>query len=137
MVYVWKATDCMHKILKLIIFCKVKSWLKRLELIYSQKLQAFEIVLCWYNCFSYWVYIVTWMGHSCVEKVLVMGQSSEEKVLVWDFQSHESKKSDLKKPILALPIHRIHIPEKLKKWHQEVENWHEEVELNLKLTIFW
>ena len=61
------------------------------------------------------------MGHSCVEKVLVMGQSSEEKVLVWDFQSHESKKSDLEKPTLALPIHWIHIPEKLKKWHQEVK----------------
>ena len=50
-----------------------------------------------------------------------MGQSCEEEVLVWVFPNHESKTSDLEKPILALPIHRIDIPEKLKKWHQEVE----------------
>ena len=50
-----------------------------------------------------------------------MDQSSEEEVLVWVFPNHESKTSDLEKPILALPIHRIDIPEKLKKWHQEVE----------------
>ena len=54
-----------------------------------------------------------------------MGQSCEEEVLVWVFPSHESKTSDLEKPILALPIHWIDIPEKLKKWHQEVENWHQ------------
>ena len=42
-------------------------------------------------------------------------------MLVWVFPNHESKTSDLEKPILALPIHRIDIPEKLKKWHQEVE----------------
>ncbi len=57
-----------------------------------------------------------------------MGQSSEEEVLVWVFPSHESKTSDLEKPILALPIHWIDIPEKLKNWHQEVD-------LNLKLTM--
>ena len=57
-----------------------------------------------------------------------MGQSCEEEVLVWVFPNHESKTSDLEKPILALPIHRIDIPEKLKKWHQEVEKWHQEVE---------
>ena len=51
----------------------------------------------------------------------VMDQSIEEEVLVWVFPNHESKTSDLEKPILALPIHRIDIPEKLKKWHQEVE----------------
>ena len=66
-----------------------------------------------------------------------MDQSSEEEVLVWVFPSHESKTSDLEKPILALPIHWIDIPEKLKKWHQEVENWHQEVELNLILTMCW
>ena len=54
-------------------------------------------------------------------KVSVLGQSCEEEVLVWVFPNHESKTSDLEKPILALPIHRIDIPEKLKKWHQEVE----------------
>ena len=43
-----------------------------------------------------------------------MDQSSEEEVLVWVFPNHESKTSDLEKPILALPIHRIDIPEKLK-----------------------
>ena len=68
--------------------------------------------------------------HSCfVESVfwtakiltVTMGQSCEEEVLVWVFPNHESKTSDLEKPILALPIHRIDIPEKLKKWHQEVE----------------
>ena len=48
-----------------------------------------------------------------------MGQSCEEEMLVWVFPNHESKTSDLEKPILALPIHRIDIPEKLKKWHQE------------------
>ena len=60
-----------------------------------------------------------------------MGQSCEEVVLVWVFPNHESKTSDLEKPIPALPIHRIEIPEKLKKWYQEVEkvasevdNWH-------------
>ena len=37
----------------------------------------------------------------------VMGQSCEEEVLVWLFPNHESKTSDLEKPILALPIHRI------------------------------
>ena len=50
-----------------------------------------------------------------------MIQSYEEEVLVWVFPNHESKTSDLEKPILALPIHRIDILEKLKKWHQEVE----------------
>ena len=45
-----------------------------------------------------------------------MGQSCEEEVLLW-----ESKTSDLEKPILALLIHRIDIPEILKKWHQAVE----------------
>ena len=52
---------------------------------------------------------------------VTLGQSCEEEVLVWVFPNHESKTSDLEKPILALPIHRIDIPEKLKKWHQEVE----------------
>ena len=33
-----------------------------------------------------------------------MDQSSEEEVLVWVFPNHESKTSDLEKPILALPI---------------------------------
>ena len=66
-----------------------------------------------------------------------MDQSSEEEVLVWVFPSHESKTSDLEKPKLALPIHWIDIPEKLKKWHQEVDNWHQEVELNLILTMCW
>ena len=47
--------------------------------------------------------------------LLGMDQSSEEEVLVWVFPNHESKTSDLEKPILALPIHRIDIPEKLKK----------------------
>ena len=61
-----------------------------------------------------------------------MDQSSEEEVLVWVFPSHESKTSDLEKPILALPIHWIDIPEKLKKWHQEVENWHQ---FNLQMPI--
>ena len=37
------------------------------------------------------------------------------------FPNHESKTSELEKPILALPIHRIDIPQKLKNWHQEVE----------------
>ena len=55
------------------------------------------------------------------QKLWIMGQSCEEEVLVWVFPNHESKTSDLEKPILALPIHRIDIPEKLKKWHQEVE----------------
>ena len=41
-------------------------------------------------------------------------QSCESEVLVWVFPNHESKTSDLEKPILALPIHRIDIPEKLK-----------------------
>ena len=50
-----------------------------------------------------------------------MGQSCEEEVLVWVFPSQESKISDLEEAILALPIFRIDIPEKLKKWHQEVE----------------
>ena len=68
---------------------------------------------------------------------VAMGQSCEEEVLVWVFPNHESKTSDLEKPILALPIHWIDIPEKLKKWHQEVENWHQEVELNLILTMCW
>ena len=54
-------------------------------------------------------------------QTIIMGQSCEEEVLVWVFPNHESKTSDLEKPILALPIHRIDIPEKLKKWHQEVE----------------
>ena len=77
------------------------------------------------------------------KKVSVLGQSCEEEVLVWVFPNHESKTSDLEKPILALPIHRIDIPEKLKKWHQEVETvasgglksgimrmkkWHQEVD---------
>ena len=57
-----------------------------------------------------------------------MDQSCEEEVLVWVFPNHESMMSDLEKPILALPIHRIDIPEKLKKWHQEVEKWYQEVE---------
>ena len=43
-----------------------------------------------------------------------MSQSCEEKVLVWVFPNHESKTSDLEKPILALPIHWIDIPVKLK-----------------------
>ena len=65
-----------------------------------------------------------------------MGQSCEEEVLVWVFPNHESKRSDLEKPILALPIHRIDIPEKLKKWHQEVENyWHQEVEIDNVLVM--
>ena len=51
-----------------------------------------------------------------------------EEILLLAFPSHELKSSDLEKPILALPIQRIDIPEKLKKWHQEVENWHQEVE---------
>ena len=55
------------------------------------------------------------------QNIFVLDQSSEEEVLVWVFPNHESKTSDLEKPILALPIHRIDIPEKLKKWHQEVE----------------
>ena len=59
--------------------------------------------------------------HHFPEKKPEMGQSCEEEVLVWVFPNHESKTSDLEKPILALPIHRIDIPEKLKKWHQEVE----------------
>ena len=61
-----------------------------------------------------------------------MDQSSEEEVLVWVSPNHESKTSDLEKPILALPIHWIDIPEKLKKWHQEVENWHQ---FNLQMPI--
>ena len=65
---------------------------------------------------------VAWIDQSMpVGKWHGLGQSCEEEVLVWVFPNHESKTSDLEKPILALPIHRIDIPEKLKKWHQEVE----------------
>ena len=42
-----------------------------------------------------------------------MDQSNEEEVLVWGFPSHELKTGGLEKPILALPIHWIDIPEKL------------------------
>ena len=67
----------------------------------------------------------------------VMGQSCEEEVPVWVFPNYESKTADFEKPILTLPIHRIDIPERLKKRHQEAENWHEEVEINLKLSMCW
>ena len=46
------------------------------------------------------------------------GQNAPSCSVQW---ANPEKRSDLEEPILALPIHWIDIPEKLKKWHQEVE----------------